>query len=115
MKFLLVSNLPYNISVPLYVNFCKVEFLNFFTLMFQKEVAQRAASKEGSKVYGVLSVLIQAYYDVEYLFDVNSDCFTPPPKVQSGVIRLTLKKEMLKVLSPVIKVIKKLETKNIIK
>ena len=56
---------------------------------FQKEVAQRAASKEGSKVYGVLSVLIQAFYKVEYLFDVDAASFTPPPKVTSGVIRLT--------------------------
>jgi 16S rRNA (adenine1518-N6/adenine1519-N6)-dimethyltransferase len=67
--------------------------------MFQKEVAQRAAAKEGSKVYGVLSVLIQAYYNVEYLFDVSAQCFTPPPKVESGVVRLTLKKEMLKAKS----------------
>ncbi len=48
--------------------------------MFQKEVAQRAASKEGSKVYGVLSVLMQAYYEIEYLFDVSNECFDPPPK-----------------------------------
>ena len=61
--------------------------------MFQKEVAQRAAAKEGGKVYGVLSVLIQYYYNVEYLFSVGNECFTPPPKVQSGVIRLTLKEE----------------------
>jgi len=57
--------------------------------MFQKEVAQRLASKEGSKVYGVLSVLVQYYYDIEYLFDVGNECFTPQPKVKSGVIRLT--------------------------
>ena len=56
--------------------------------MFQKEVAERAASPSGSKVYGVLSVLIQAFYKVEYLFDVDASCFTPPPKVTSGVIRL---------------------------
>jgi 16S rRNA (adenine1518-N6/adenine1519-N6)-dimethyltransferase len=56
--------------------------------MFQKEVAQRIASKEGSKIYGVLSVLVQYYYDVEYLFDVGNECFTPQPKVKSGVVRL---------------------------
>ncbi len=56
--------------------------------MFQKEVAERVASKEGSKVYGVLSVLVQAFYKVEYLFDVDPSSFTPPPKVMSGVIRL---------------------------
>jgi 16S rRNA (adenine1518-N6/adenine1519-N6)-dimethyltransferase len=56
--------------------------------MFQKEVAQRIAAKEGSKVYGVTSVLVQAFYRVEYLFDVNENSFQPPPKVKSGVIRL---------------------------
>ena len=56
--------------------------------MFQKEVAQRVAAKEGNKVYGVISVLIQAFFKVEYLFDVNEKCFQPPPKVKSGVIRL---------------------------
>ncbi len=57
--------------------------------MFQKEVAERAAAKEGSKIYGVLSVLLQYYYEVEFLFSVGNECFTPQPKVQSGVIRLT--------------------------
>jgi 16S rRNA (adenine1518-N6/adenine1519-N6)-dimethyltransferase len=61
--------------------------------MFQKEVAQRAASPAGNKVYGVLSALIQAYYSVTYLFDVSNDCFTPAPKVQSGVIKLIRKKK----------------------
>jgi 16S rRNA (adenine1518-N6/adenine1519-N6)-dimethyltransferase len=62
-------------------------------------VAARAASKEGSKVYGVLSVLVQAFYEVEYLFDVSPGCFNPPPKVISGVIRLRRKKEVLNVKS----------------
>ena len=52
-------------------------------------MAQRVASKEGSKVYGVISVLVQAFYNVEYLFDVHENCFQPPPKVKSAVIRLT--------------------------
>jgi 16S rRNA (adenine1518-N6/adenine1519-N6)-dimethyltransferase len=56
--------------------------------MFQKEVAQRAAAKEGNKTYGVLSVLVQAFFKVEYLFDVHENCFQPPPKVKSGVIRM---------------------------
>ena len=56
--------------------------------MFQKEVAQRVAAKPGSKVYGIISILIQSFYDVEYLFDVPSESFNPPPKVLSGVIRL---------------------------
>jgi len=63
--------------------------------MFQKEVAQRTAAKEGNKVYGVLSVLVQAFFEVEYLFDVNEQCFTPPPKVKSAVIRLLPKKKPL--------------------
>ena len=67
--------------------------------MFQKEVAERAATKEGSKIYGVLSVLIQYYYDVEYLFDVGNECFTPQPKVKSGVIRLIAVKNKLPVKS----------------
>jgi 16S rRNA (adenine1518-N6/adenine1519-N6)-dimethyltransferase len=63
--------------------------------MFQKEVAQRIAAKEGSKVYGVTSVLVQAFYDVEYLFDVSENSFNPPPKVMSGVIRLLPRKAPL--------------------
>ena len=63
--------------------------------MFQKEVAQRVAAREGSKVYGVTSVLIQAYFDVTYLFDVNENSFVPPPKVKSGVIKLLPRKEKL--------------------
>ena len=56
--------------------------------MFQKEVAQRIASKPGNKAYGILSILVQAYFDVEYLFDVDEQAFNPPPKVKSGVIKL---------------------------
>ena len=56
--------------------------------MFQKEVAQRVAAKEGNKTYGVTSVLVQAFFNVEYLFEVHEKCFIPPPKVKSAVIRL---------------------------
>ena len=63
--------------------------------MFQKEMAQRVASKDGNKVYGVISVLVQAFFDVEYLFDVQETSFQPPPKVKSGVIRLTPRAEFL--------------------
>ncbi len=87
--FTVIGNFPYNISTQ--ILFKVLDWRDSVTVvigMFQKEVAERAASKEGSKVYGVLSVLVQAYYDVEYLFDVSNECFTPPPKVQSGVIRL---------------------------
>ena len=62
-----------------------------FTGMFQKEVAQRICEKEGSKAYGILSVLVQAFYEAEYLFTVHPEVFNPPPKVQSGVLRLTRK------------------------
>jgi len=98
--FTVIGNFPYNISTQ--ILFKILEWKDNVPVvigMFQKEVAQRAASKEGSKVYGVLSVLIQAYYDVEYLFDVSNNCFDPPPKVQSGVIRLKRREEELKVKS----------------
>ena len=62
--------------------------------MFQKEVAQRIASDRCTKSYGILSVLVQAFYTVEYLFDVAPGCFTPPPKVMSGVIKLEVKKDV---------------------
>ncbi len=91
--FVVIGNFPYNISTQ--ILFKILDWRNQVPVvigMFQKEVAERAASKEGSKVYGVLSVLIQAFYQVDYLFDVSNECFTPPPKVQSGVIRLRRKK-----------------------
>ena len=94
--FTVIGNFPYNISTQ--ILFKVLEWKDDVPCvigMFQKEVAQRAASKPGTKVYGVLSALVQAYYDVEYLFDVSNDCFMPPPKVQSGVIRLTKKKTIL--------------------
>jgi len=87
--FTVIGNFPYNISTQ--ILFKVLEWKDDVPCvigMFQKEVAQRAASAAGSKVYGVLSALVQAYYDVEYLFDVSNDCFNPPPKVQSGVIKL---------------------------
>lgn len=90
--FTIIGNFPYNISTQ--ILFKALEWkddLPCIIGMFQKEVAQRAASREGSKVYGVLSVLMQAYYDIEYLFDVSNECFDPPPKVQSGVIRMRRK------------------------
>ena len=87
--FSVIGNFPYNISTQ--ILFKVLEWKDAVPCvigMFQKEVAERAASAAGSKVYGVLSALVQAYYDVEYLFDVSNDCFNPPPKVQSGVIKL---------------------------
>jgi len=98
--FTVIGNFPYNISTQILFRMLDwKDDVPCMIGMFQKEVAQRAASKEGSKVYGVLSVLVQAYYNVEYLFDVGNECFTPPPKVQSGVIRMTRRKEILPVKS----------------
>ena len=98
--FTVIGNFPYNISTQ--ILFKVLDWKDQVPVvigMFQKEVAQRAASKEGSKVYGVLSVLIQAFYEVEYLFDVGNESFNPPPKVQSGVIRLRRKTDTLPVKS----------------
>ena len=88
--FSIIGNFPYNISSPILFKVLDWEPQVAEVIgMFQKEVALRVASKEGSKDYGILSVLIQAFFKVEYLFDVHENCFTPPPKVKSGVIRLT--------------------------
>lgn len=98
--FTVIGNFPYNISTQ--ILFKVLDWKDKVPVvigMFQKEVAQRAASKEGNKVYGVLSVLIQAFYEVEYLFDVSNQSFNPPPKVQSGVIRLKRKTTPLQVKS----------------
>ena len=98
--FTVIGNFPYNISTQILFKILEwKDEVPCVIGMFQKEVAERAASKEGSKVYGVLSVLVQAYYNVEYLFDVGNECFNPPPKVQSGVIRLVRRTEPLKVKS----------------
>lgn len=87
--FTLVGNFPYNISSQ--ILFRVLEWKEQVTVMigmFQKEVAERVTSKSGNKEYGILSVLVQAFYDVEYLFDVPAESFNPPPKVVSGVIKL---------------------------
>lgn len=99
-QFTVIGNFPYNISSQILFRILDwKEQVPVVIGMFQKEVAERAASSEGSKVYGVLSVLVQAYYDVEYLFDVSPGCFNPPPKVMSGVIRLRRRKDKLNVKS----------------
>jgi 16S rRNA (adenine1518-N6/adenine1519-N6)-dimethyltransferase len=88
--FTLIGNFPYNISSPILFKVLDWEpQVNEVIGMFQKEVAQRIASGPGSKVYGILSVLMQAFFKVEYLFDVHEQCFTPPPKVKSGVLKFT--------------------------
>ena len=88
-KYTICGNFPYNISSQiLFKVFDNKSLVDEVVGMFQKEVAQRVASEPGNKVYGILSVLLRAYYDIEYLFTVDEDVFFPPPKVKSGVIRL---------------------------
>ncbi|AMQ01458.1 16S rRNA methyltransferase [Pedobacter cryoconitis] len=89
-KYAIIGNFPYNISSQILFKVLEhrenvVEMVG----MFQKEVAERCASKSGTKDYGILSVLIQAYYNIDYLFSVKPGTFNPPPKVNSGVIRLS--------------------------
>lgn len=97
-KFTVVGNFPYNISSQILFKILEwKEQVPVMVGMFQKEVAQRIAAASGNKSYGILSVLVQAFYEVEYLFDVPPGCFNPPPKVMSGVIRLKLKTEKIKV------------------
>jgi 16S rRNA (adenine1518-N6/adenine1519-N6)-dimethyltransferase len=89
-KFSAVGNFPYNISSPIMFKILEWgDDVQEVIGMFQKEVAQRIASGPGTKLYGILSVLMQAFYKVEYLFDVHENCFNPPPKVKSGVVRFT--------------------------
>jgi 16S rRNA (adenine1518-N6/adenine1519-N6)-dimethyltransferase len=88
--FAIIGNFPYNISSQIF--FKVLEYRNQIPEvvgMLQKEVAERLAAPPGSKTYGILSVFLQAYYDIEYLFTVDQDQFIPPPKVKGGVIRLT--------------------------
>lgn len=89
-EFNVIGNYPYNISSQIF--FKVLEYKDRIPVcsgMIQKEVAERIASKPGKKAYGILSVLLQAYYDIEYLFTVDENVFNPPPKVKSAVIRLT--------------------------
>ena len=88
--FRLIGNFPYNISSQIFFKVLEhKDRIPEVVGMVQKEVAERLAEKPGSKTYGILSVLLQAWYDIEYLFTVGSGCFAPPPKVESAVIRLT--------------------------
>jgi 16S rRNA (adenine1518-N6/adenine1519-N6)-dimethyltransferase len=99
-KFTVVGNFPYNISTQILFKVLEwKDEVECMIGMFQKEVAQRIAAKEGNKIYGVTSVLVQAFFGVEYLFDVAEKSFNPPPKVKSGVIRLLPKTEKLSVKS----------------
>lgn len=89
-KFVLTGNYPYDISSQIFFKMLdNKELIPCCTGMIQREVALRMASAPGSKAYGILSVLLQAWYDVEYLFTVDENVFNPPPKVKSAVIRMT--------------------------
>ena len=88
-RFTIIGNFPYNISSQiLFKVFDNRDKVNEVVGMFQKEVAERVAAGPGSKTYGILSVLLSAFYNIEYLFTVNENVFNPPPKVKSAVIRL---------------------------
>ena len=90
--FAIIGNFPYNISTQIVFRTLELrERIPEFAGMFQKEVAERICEKKGSKTYGILSVLVQAFYDAEYLFTVPEHVFNPPPKVKSGVLRLRRK------------------------
>ncbi len=90
--FAIIGNFPYNISSQIVFRALDLrEQVVEFSGMFQKEVAERICEKKGSKTYGILSVLVQAFYKAEYLFTVSENVFTPPPKVKSGVLKLTRK------------------------
>lgn len=94
--FAIIGNFPYNISSQ--IVFKTLEWrdrIPEFAGMFQKEVAERICEKPGSKTYGILSVLVQAFYHAEYLFTVSEHVFTPPPKVKSGVLRLRRKEDFV--------------------
>ncbi|WP_158975373.1 16S rRNA (adenine(1518)-N(6)/adenine(1519)-N(6))-dimethyltransferase RsmA [Cellulophaga sp. L1A9] len=91
-QFAITGNFPYNISTQIVFKLLEIrDLVPEFSGMFQKEVAQRICEKEGSKTYGIMSVLVQAFFEAEYLFTVPPTVFNPPPKVESGVLRLTRK------------------------
>ena len=95
-QFAITGNFPYNISTQ--IVFKLLQYRNMipeFTGMFQKEVAKRICVKEGTKTYGILSVLVQAFYNADYLFTISPEVFTPPPKVDSGVLRLKRKNNFI--------------------
>ncbi|TDN95482.1 16S rRNA (adenine1518-N6/adenine1519-N6)-dimethyltransferase [Salegentibacter sp. 24] len=90
--FAVIGNFPYNISTQIVFKVLELKHqIPEFSGMFQKEVALRICGKEGNKTYGILSVLVQAFFEAEYLFTVPASVFNPPPKVESGVLRLTRK------------------------
>ena len=90
--FAIIGNFPYNISTQIVFKLLELrDYVPEFSGMFQKEVAERICEREGSKTYGILSVLVQAFYEATYLFTVSEGVFNPPPKIKSGVLRLVRK------------------------
>ena len=90
--FAIIGNFPYNISTQIVFKLLELrDYVPEFSGMFQKEVAERICEREGSKTYGILSVLVQAFYEATHLFTVSEGVFNPPPKVKSGVLRLVRK------------------------
>lgn len=95
-EFCLIGNFPYNISSQILIKMLdEKNLVPEMVGMFQKEVAERVVAPSGSKTYGILSLLCQAFYEGEYLFTVDSSCFAPPPNVQSAVIRLRRKENLI--------------------
>lgn len=89
-QYAIIGNFPYNISSQIFFKVLENrQHVTQVVCMIQKEVAERIAAPPGSKTYGILSVLLQAFYEIKYLFTVNENVFIPPPKVKSAVIRLT--------------------------
>ena len=92
-QFMLIGNYPYNISSQIFFKMLDYkEYIPYCSGMIQKEVGERLAAAPGTKAYGILGILIQVWYDVEYLFTVDENVFSPPPKVKSAVVRMTRNK-----------------------
>lgn len=89
----IIANIPYYITTPIIKKAITFKKLQAMTLLVQKEVAERLSAKPGNKAYGSLTVYLNYYFNIEYLFDVNKNCFTPSPKVDSAVIKFTRKNE----------------------
>ena len=90
VQFMLIGNYPYNISSQIFFKMLEhKEHIPYCSGMIQKEVGERLAASPGSKSYGILSILVQLWYDVEYLFTVSEHVFSPPPKVKSAVVRMS--------------------------
>jgi len=99
-KLRLVGNLPYNISTPIIFHLLEyIDIIDDMHFMLQKEVVQRMAAEPNSKTYGRLTVMLQWYCDVDYLFDISPDAFNPPPKVTSSLVRLKPKVKPLATLN----------------